>query len=53
MFYWAAVFLIIALVSAVFGFSGIAGLSQEIAWLLVVAGLVLAAVSFLLGRRRL
>lgn len=53
MFYWAAVFLVIAIVAAVFGFGGVAGISQEIAWVLFIAGLVLAVVSFVLGRRRL
>jgi len=52
MFYWAAVFLVIAIVSALLGFGGVAGISQEIAWILAVAGIVLAIVSFLLGRRR-
>jgi uncharacterized membrane protein YtjA (UPF0391 family) len=51
MFYWAAVFLVIALVAAFLGFSGIAGLSMNVAWILVVAGLVLAVVFFLKGRR--
>jgi uncharacterized membrane protein YtjA (UPF0391 family) len=52
MFYWAAVFLVIAIVAALFGLGGVAGISQEIAWLLFVAGLILAVVSFLIGRRR-
>lgn len=51
MFYWAAVFLIVALVAAVFGFGGIAGVSAEIAWILFIVGLILAVVFFLFGRR--
>jgi uncharacterized membrane protein YtjA (UPF0391 family) len=48
---WAATFLIIALVAAVLGFSGIAGLATNIAWVLFVVGLILAIVFALLGRR--
>ena len=51
MFYWAAVFLIVALVAAVFGFGGIAGVSAEIAWILFIGGLILAVVFFVFGRR--
>lgn len=51
MIYWAAVFLIIALVAAVLGFSGVAGLSMNIAWILFVVGLILAIVFFVMGRR--
>jgi len=51
MFYWAAVFLIIALLAAVFGFGGIAGMSAQIAWILFVIGLILAIVFFIFGRR--
>jgi uncharacterized membrane protein YtjA (UPF0391 family) len=51
MLYWAAVFLIIALVAAFLGFSGVAGLSMNIAWILFVVGLILAIVFFVLGRR--
>jgi uncharacterized membrane protein YtjA (UPF0391 family) len=51
MIYWAAVFLVIALVAAFLGFSGIAGLSMNIAWILFIVGLILAVVFFLIGRR--
>jgi uncharacterized membrane protein YtjA (UPF0391 family) len=50
MFYWAAVFLIIALVAGVLGFGGIAGVSSNIAWILFVVGLIVALVLFLRGR---
>jgi uncharacterized membrane protein YtjA (UPF0391 family) len=49
--YWAAVFLIIALVAAVLGFSGIAGTAVNIAWILFVVGLIVAVIFFALGRR--
>ena len=48
---WAATFLIIALVAAVLGFTGIAGIATNIAWILFVVGLILAIVFALLGRR--
>ena len=51
MIYWAAVFLIIALVAAVLGFSGIAGTAVNIAWILFVVGLIVAVIFFALGRR--
>jgi uncharacterized membrane protein YtjA (UPF0391 family) len=51
MLYWAAVFLVIALLAAVLGFSGIAGVSMNIAWILFVVGLILAVVFFVVGRR--
>jgi uncharacterized membrane protein YtjA (UPF0391 family) len=51
MLYWAAVFLVVALVAALLGFTGIAGLSMNIAWILFVIGLILAVVLFLMGRR--
>jgi uncharacterized membrane protein YtjA (UPF0391 family) len=50
MFYWAAVFLVIALVAGVLGFGGIAGVSSNIAWVLFIVGLVLALIFFLRGR---
>lgn len=51
MLYWAAVFLVIALVAGLFGFAGIAGTAVNIAWILFVVGLILALVFLLLGRR--
>ena len=51
MLYWAAVFLVVALIAAVLGFSGIAGLSMNIAWILFVVGLILAIVFLVVGRR--
>lgn len=49
---WAATFLIIALIAAVLGFSGVAGVATNIAWILFVVGLILALVFALAGRRR-
>lgn len=51
MFSWAVTFLIIAIVAAIFGFTGIAGTATHIAWILFVVGLILTIVFALLGRR--
>jgi len=47
----AVTFLIIAIIAAIFGFSGIAGTATNLAWVLFVVGLILALVTFVLGRR--
>jgi uncharacterized membrane protein YtjA (UPF0391 family) len=51
MFNWAIIFLVVALIAAVLGFSGIAGMATQFAWILFFVGLVLAVVFFLMGRR--
>ena len=51
MLHWAAVFFVIALLAAVFGFGGIAASAVGVAKVLFFVFLVLAAVSFVLGRR--
>lgn len=48
---WAVTFLIIALVAAVFGFTGIAGTAVWIAKLLFVVFLILFIVALLFKRR--
>lgn len=48
---WAVTFFVIALIAAVFGFSGIAGTAVNIAWILAVVGIVLGIVFMLRGRR--
>lgn len=48
---WALLFLVVGIVAAVLGFSGIAGVATNIAWILFVVGLVLAVVFFVMGRR--
>jgi uncharacterized membrane protein YtjA (UPF0391 family) len=54
MLYWAAVFFIVALVAALFGFGGIASASAGIAQILFFLFLVLFVVSLIAGvvRRR-
>lgn len=48
---WALTFLVIGLLAAVFGFTGIAGAATNIAWILFVVGIVLAIVFAIAGRR--
>jgi uncharacterized membrane protein YtjA (UPF0391 family) len=52
MLHYAIVFLIIALVAGLLGFTGAAGTFVGISKVLFVAFLVLAALSLLFGRRR-
>lgn len=51
MLYWAAVFFVIALVAAVFGFGGLAASAAGVAKILFAVFLVLALVSLVFGRR--
>jgi uncharacterized membrane protein YtjA (UPF0391 family) len=54
MLYWAAVFFVVALVAALFGFGGIASASAGIAQILFFLFLVLFVISLIVGvvRRR-
>ncbi len=54
MLYWALMFLVVALIAAVFGFGGIASTATGIAQILFVVALVLFIVSLLANflRRR-
>ena len=45
MLYWAAIFLIIAIVAGLLGIGGVAVISKEIAWILFVVGLILAVIT--------
>lgn len=51
MFSWAVTFLIIALIAAILGFTGIAGTAINIAWILAVVGVILALVFIVMERR--
>jgi uncharacterized membrane protein YtjA (UPF0391 family) len=55
MLYWALVFLVVALVAAVFGFGGIAATASSMAQILFVVALILFVVSLFAGfvRRKL
>ena len=48
---YALIFLVVAIIDAVFGFSGIAGDAAWIAKILLVVFLILAVASFFFGRR--
>jgi uncharacterized membrane protein YtjA (UPF0391 family) len=48
---YAVIFLVVAIIAAVFGFGGIAGEAAWIAKILLVVFLILAVVSFLFGRK--
>lgn len=48
---WAVTFLVIGLIAALFGFTGIAGTATHIAWILFVVGVVLAIVFAIMGRK--
>lgn len=50
MFRWALTFAVIALIAALLGFGGVAGLSVDIAKILLVVGVVLVVIAFLFGR---
>ena len=52
MLHYAVVFLVIALIAAVFGFGGIAAGAVEIAKILFYVFLVIAAVTFVMGLLR-
>ena len=52
MLYWALMFLLIALVAAIFGFGGIASTAAGIAQVLFVIALVLFVLSLFMGFRR-
>jgi len=48
---WAAIFFVIAIIAAVFGFGGIAHDAAGISKILFIVFLVLAGLSLLFGRR--
>src|SRR5262249_56248683 len=50
MLHWALVFFVIALVAALLGFRGVAGLSAEFGWVFVVLAVIFLAVGLLSGR---
>jgi uncharacterized membrane protein YtjA (UPF0391 family) len=50
MLHYAVVFFVIALIAAVLGFGGIAGLSAQIGWIFAVLPVVFLTVALLSGR---
>lgn len=56
MFYWALMFLLVAIVAGVFGFGGVAGTASGIAQVLFFIGIVLFLVTLIsgaVGRKRI
>ena len=51
MLHWAVIFFIIAIIAAIFGFSGVAHDTAYIGKILAFIGIVLALVSFIFHRR--
>lgn len=51
MFYWAFIFLIIALIAGAFGLAGVAGIAAQIAWITFWLGLVMGIFFFFIARR--
>jgi uncharacterized membrane protein YtjA (UPF0391 family) len=49
---WSITFLIVGLIAAVLGFTGVAGIATEIAWALFVIFIVLFLISLFMGRGR-
>jgi uncharacterized membrane protein YtjA (UPF0391 family) len=50
MLHYALIFFVIALVAALLGFRGVAGLSAEFGWIFVVLAVVILVVGLLSGR---
>ncbi len=50
MLHYAVVFFVIALIAAVLGFQGVAGLSAEIGWLFAMLSVVFLVAALLSGR---
>lgn len=50
MLHYAVVFFVIALIAAVLGLRGVAGLSAEIGWLFAVLSIVFLVITLLSGR---
>jgi uncharacterized membrane protein YtjA (UPF0391 family) len=48
---WTMTFLILALIAAALGFTGLAGTASHIAWILFVVFLVVSAINLITGRR--
>jgi uncharacterized membrane protein YtjA (UPF0391 family) len=46
---WAVTFFVVAIIAALLGFGGVAGMSANIGWILAVLGVVVLAIG-LLGR---
>lgn len=52
MFRWAIIFAVIALLASALGFGGVAGLSQNFAYIFLAVAVILFIVSFVFGRKK-
>lgn len=50
MFRWAVIFAVVAVVAALLGFGGVAGLSADLAKIFLVVAAIVLAVGFFAGR---
>jgi uncharacterized membrane protein YtjA (UPF0391 family) len=50
MLHYALIFLVVGLIAAALGLSGVAGVATQISWILFVIGIVLLLVHLLKGR---
>jgi uncharacterized membrane protein YtjA (UPF0391 family) len=50
MLHWALMLFVVALIAALLGFRGVAGLSAEFGWIFVVVAVIFLAVGLLTGR---
>lgn len=50
MLHYALIFFVVALIAALLGFRGVAGLSAEFGWVFVVLAVIFLAVGLLSGR---
>lgn len=48
---WALTFFVVALVAALLGFQGVAGMSAEVGWLFAVLAVIFLLVGLIAGRR--
>ena len=51
MFYWAFIFLIIALIAGAVGLAGVTGIATQIAWITFWLGLVMGIFFYFIARR--
>ena len=51
MIYYAIVFFVLGLIAAFLGMTGMAAIASQIAWILLLIGVVLAVIHIISGRR--
>lgn len=48
---WSVTFFVIALIAALLGLGGVAGMSADIGWFFAVLAVIMLVVTFITGRR--